>query len=48
MLQYLNQKKFLIKFEKCKFHQQEIDFFKFKTKINEIDIDFDKFKSMKN
>ena len=44
ILQCLNKKEFLIKFEKCEFHQQKVDFFKFKIKINDIKIDFDKLK----
>ena len=47
ILRCLNQKEFLIKLKKCEFHQQEIDFLKFKVKIKEIKIDFDKLKSMK-
>ena len=33
ILRCLNQKKFLIKLEKYEFHQQKIDFFKFKIRI---------------
>ena len=48
ILQCLNKKKFLIKFEKCEFHQQEVDFLEFKIEIIKIEIDLDKLNSIKN
>ena len=47
ILRCLNQRKFLIKFKKCEFHRQKINFFEFKVRIEKIKIDLDKLKSMR-
>ena len=48
MLQYLEQRRLLLKLEKCEFHQFDIEFFEFVIKIQGIRINSIKFKMIKN
>ncbi len=47
VLKYLNRRNLHLKFEKCEFHQKEIDFLEFVVKRYEVRMNFEKLRAIK-
>ena len=47
VLKYLNRRNLHLKFEKCEFHQKEIDFLEFVVKRYEVHMNFEKLRAIK-